>query len=439
MNEAPSKQGGGALVWKLLELQEGLSNARDLKSGRVALMNLISGVVPSDQAVLWCDGATPVAASNVKEIDRHAPHAQDLRRLYTGVLSTFEKPTLLSAEQLELVPSYKGVAGGMYCPLPNAEGGLLVVKGHGQYRSAQLAVLVLATMIAAGRVVPRPGGLRQKLTKGRAPLLFAGVLAIALGVASFIPVSQTLLTPVEIISQDISYVKAPSNGLVRDVLVEPGDHVERGQLLLNLDTAQLEAQLQIALAESAQLTVEYEQETIKALSEATARFRLAEIQAGLAEKTAQVAFLQEQIRQHSVTATRPGVVSMAEIEQIRGRPVSIGETLLTISDPERLELEMWLPLQTSLPVEPGDGVTVFLNSNPIDPYRGAVRYMTTQPQMRADNTMGYRGRATFDEEGQLSSSLLGQQGVARINTGTESLFMKLMRQPIAWIRQSIGM
>jgi multidrug resistance efflux pump len=438
MTDAKPKREGEALLWKLLELKEGLDKAGDLRAARVVLVNLIANLVSSDQAVLWCGSTTPAAASNVKEIDRHAPHIQDLRRLYKTTLSKAQKPFILSSDCLDSVPSFKGAQGGMYVPLPNADGGLLVVKGQGQYRSAQLAVMGLVTMIAAGKVVPRPGGLRQVLTTARAPYVFVGSVAILLLLASFIPVPQTILAPVEIISRDISYIKAPANGLIRDVFVEPGDFVERGASLINLDTAQLEAQLEIALAEHAQLSVEYEQETIKALSEASARFRLAEIQAGLSEKSAQVDFLEEQIRQHAVTAPRSGVVSISEIEEIRGRPVSIGETLMTIADPEQLELELWLPLQTSLPVDAGDAVTVFLNSNPIDPYNGAVRYVTSQPQMRPDNSMGYRGRASLNEADKLPNSVLGQQGVARINTGIESLFMKLMRQPIAWIRQSVG-
>jgi hypothetical protein len=103
-----------------------------------------------------------------------------------------------------------------------------------------------------------------------------------------------------------------------------------------------------------------------------------------------------------------------------------------------LAVELWLPLQTALPVAEGDRLRVFLNNTPMAPYSATVDYVTTEPQRRSDGTMGFKGRAHFSDTRGIDIELLGQQGVGRINTGTETLFMKFVRQPLVWLRQSLG-
>ena len=425
------------IVLKLLELKAALEAQSDEWGRQTQFVNLIARLVPCDQAVLWTGPRTPTAASAVREIDRHAPHIQDLRKFYTEHLRYLSSGTVLSPEQLEPIPSFAGSAGGLYQPMRGAEGGILLVRGEGQYQTAHLAVLNLALSVATSELLTRQGKWSRLSKSLRSPGLFLLTLTIFLAAASFIPVSQTLLSPIEVVSTDVTYVKSPANGVIDEVFVEPGDLVGVGDPVLFLDVTPLQSQLEIARAEHNQLRVEYEQETIKSLSEANSRFRLAEIQAGLSEKAAQIEFLSSQIAENQLHATRSGVVSMPEIEQLRGRPVSVGDILLTIADPERLEVELWLPLQTALPVSSGDAVAVFMNSNPVSPYSATVRYVTTQPQSRPDGSMGYRGRAEALDE--LPARVLGQRGVGRITTGTESLFMKLLRQPIAWVRQSVGL
>lgn len=437
MSQSDAKnRDGSQIVLKLLELKAGLEKQPDERSRRAQFVNLIARLVPCDQAVLWVGGKTPVAASGVRDIDRNAPHIQDLKKYYAEHLRHLTEGAVLPPERLEEVPSFAGSGGGLYQPLRGAEGGILLVRGQGAYQSAHLAVLNLALSVATGELLTHAGRWHKIKKSVRSPALFLAALIGFLALASLIPVSQTILSPIEVVSTDVTYVKSPANGVIDEVFVEPGNLVGEGDPILFLDVAQLQSQLEIAQAEHNQLRVEYEQETIKSLSEATSRFRLAEIQAGLSEKVAQIAFLSNQIADNRLYATRSGVVSMPEIEQLRGRPVSVGDTLLTIADPEKLEVELWLPLQTALPVSAGDAVTVFMNSNPVSPYTATVRYVTTQPQSRPDGSMGYRGRA--DAVGPLPGRVLGQRGMGRITTGRETLFMKLLRQPIAWIRQSVG-
>lgn len=61
--------------------------------------------------------------------------------------------------------------------------------------------------------------------------------------AAFVPLSSALLAPGEVVVN--SYRKAVQHfegGIIREILVANGDHVERGDILMQLDTTQYEAQ-----------------------------------------------------------------------------------------------------------------------------------------------------------------------------------------------------
>mgnify|MGYP001033648243 FL=1 len=440
VNNSKSLAEGGFSLQRLSDLHAALDASKSLGERRKIFVNYLLQLLPCDQVILWAGETTPIVASGIRELDRNSPYIHDLRDLYCTKLRLFREGALLSSDTFIDLPALNGISGGIYQPLKGVDGGVLLLRGDAEFNKAQLSVLGLINRTVHGDIGVRKYkfSIGERLPQLRSFNVFVVSLVIFLLVALFIPVSQTILSPIEIVSSNIAYIKPPVNGVIDEIFVEPGDFVQPGDLLITLDTAQLRAQLNIATSERDQLRIEYEQETIKSLSEANSRLRLAQIRSDLEEKQAQIVFLSDQVENHSLLAPRDGFVSMPETGELLGRPVNIGETLLTVSDPTSLEVELWIPLQTSLPVAAGDPMSVFLNSNPVAPFTATVRYVAIQPQLRPDSSISYNGRADFSSGETVPSSLLGQQGVARITTGEETLFMKLLRQPIAWSRKMFG-
>lgn len=425
----------------LHDLHQRSRNADGVAAARLALVNGLHRLVPFDQSILWVGRDIPVAASAIDTPDPQAPHVQQLARLFRQKLAQRNGVWLLEPEDLASVDHYSGYCG-IFVPLGLQQGGLLLVRPSAAYTSAQAVILEFALRICSPEILQGPRSRlgvaekRRKTSAIRAWIFGLSLLAASTGLSSLFEVPQTLMVPAEIVSTDIFHVKAPIAGLVDEVLVLPGSVVTATQEILRLDTRQIVAQLQIGTAELERLEVQYEQEAVLSLTSETARNRAAELSGLLREKHEQVTFLQTQLERHTIRAGQSGIVIMPDAEALRGRPVAIGETLVNVASPDLLAVDLWIPLATSLPVETNDPVAVFLATRAMGTYAARIEYATPQAQQREDGTMGYRARARFDTPA--PRNLLGQQGVARIHLGETTLLMRVIRQPIVWIRQAVG-
>lgn len=425
----------------LHDLAQRLRKADGVAAARLTFVNGLHRLVPFDQAVLWVGKDLPVAASSIDAPDPHSPHVQQLVRLFRQKLARLGEVTFLEPGDLAGIDLHSG-HNGIFIPLKTRKGGLLLVRPSGSYTSAQGVILEFALRICAPDILSdKTAGLgasarRTRLASIRNWLVGLGFVAGLTALSAVITVPQTLMVPSEIVSSDIFHVKVPIDGVVDELFVLPGDVVTPDQDILRLDTQQIDAQFQIATAELDRLEVQYAQEAILSLTSETARTRAAELSGLLREKSEQVLFLRTQLERHTIRAGQGGVVVMPDAETLRGRPVATGETLVQIASPERLEVDLWIPLATSLPVQADDRASVFLATRPTDAYVARIEYATPQAQQREDGTMGYRARAQFEDP--VPGNLLGQQGVARIHLGETTLLMRVIRHPLIWLRQAVG-
>lgn len=425
----------------LHDLAQRLRKADGMAAARLALVNGLHRLVPFDQSVLWVGKDMPVAASSIDAPDPQAPHVQQLTKLFRHKLARLGEATFLGPGDLAGIDLYSG-HHGLFVPLKTRKGGLLLVRPSTAYTSAQAVILEFALRVCAPDILPRKHaglGVSEKRRRGSAIrnwLLGLGLLAATSGGAALVTVPQTLLVPAEIVSGDIFHVKVPIDGVVDEIFVLPGEFVTQTQDILRLDTQQIDAQLQIASAELERLQVQYEQEAMLSLTSEAARTRAAELSGLLREKLEQVVFLRTQLERHTIRAGQGGIVVMPDAETLRGRPVATGETLVQIASPERLAVDLWIPLATALPVGANDRAAVFLATRPTGSYAARIEYATPQAQQREDGTMGYRARAQFEDA--VPGNLLGQLGVARIHLGETTLLMRVIRQPLIWFRQAVG-
>lgn len=425
----------------LHSLGQRVRDADGVAAARLTFVNGLHRIVPFDQAVLWVGKDLPVAASSVDALDPQSPHVQKLTRLFRTKLERIDEAAFLGPRDLSDIDLYSGYSG-LFIPLKICRGGLLLVHPSEPYSSAQLVILEFALRVCAPDVLSSKvsghsvSAKRKRFITIRNWLLALGVLAGLVSVSAVITVPQTLMVPAEVVSSDIFYVKVPIDGVVDQIFVLPGDVVTPAQNILRLDTQQIDAQLQIATSELERLEVQYAQEAMLSLTSETARSRAAELSGLIKEKSEQLLFLRTQLERHMIRAGQGGIVVMPDAETLRSRPVATGETLAQIASPDRLEIDLWIPLATSLPVQPDDLVSVFLATRPTEAYAARIDYSAPQAQQREDGTMGYRARAQFEEP--VPGNFLGQQGVGRIHLGETTLLIRVIRQPLIWLRNIIG-
>src|SRR5690606_23324203 len=119
------------------------------------------------------------------------------------------------------------------------------------------------------------------------------------------------------------------------VLVEPGDRVEEGQVLLTFDVTELIQQK----AQADTKALAYEREAAKYRAEG----KLADEQLALLKRQEAVEesrYLQRQIDKHTIRAPIAGYVLRGDLRDKRGSPVKLGEVLFEIGESTGMEAEL---------------------------------------------------------------------------------------------------
>jgi putative peptide zinc metalloprotease protein len=164
-------------------------------------------------------------------------------------------------------------------------------------------------------------------------LAAAGVLLLAVLLTPWTPV-QSL--PAIVDYADAAVVRAVSPGFVHALHVAQDQRVEAGEILITLDNPDLSSDLQrldIQIA-SAELQIRrLRQRELLAQMQQEER-RLAALREQRAEKQRQVADLE-------IRAPRAGRVVVRDLQTLPGRYLAVGEEILTVGDPERLEVRAY--------------------------------------------------------------------------------------------------
>lgn len=184
-------------------------------------------------------------------------------------------------------------------------------------------------------------------------------------------------------------------GRLVEIPVREGDRVRRGDLMARLDTRLLEAELAeakaharreeagreltaIELRRACELRAAGGDRLISEIDVEAARARHAQSEAGLLAALAAVERVEVLIANSSVRAPFDGVVveksaEVGEIVSTASAGTNARGAVVTLIDPESLEIQVEL-VQTSLPVaREGTPVLVFLDAFPEDAYAGRVR------------------------------------------------------------------
>ena len=187
-----------------------------------------------------------------------------------------------------------------------------------------------------------------------------------------------------LVATDQATVRAQLSGTVLETYAEPGERVERGEVLARLDTAALQdtlisARSAVTTARSQVTLAEREEERQRALVAAgavarrnveTARQQTVVAQAQLSQARAQLAQAQEQLGNTRVTSPFTGVVSEKPFST--GDVVQPGTALYTIVDPSSLELEASVPAGQIGMLQIGAPVTFTVNGVASREFEGRV-------------------------------------------------------------------
>ena len=187
-----------------------------------------------------------------------------------------------------------------------------------------------------------------------------------------IPIRITSTAPVEVVPKDPKLITAPFDGVVKRIVVNNNDDVNAKDLLVLLEDVDLINNFNLA-RQSLQIA---EKELLRSrqfsFSNNEEKARLAELVAQVDLKKAEVASNSDRLNNSKIYTDRNGIAIVDKKNEWQGRPVSVGEKILTIADPKNVEFLVWLPVKDSLIIREQSEVKVFLDINPIKPLKGKL-------------------------------------------------------------------
>ena len=106
------------------------------------------------------------------------------------------------------------------------------------------------------------------------------------------------------------------------------------------------------------------------------------------------------------------------------KPVSVGEKILTIADPKKVEFLIWLPVKDSLIIREQSEVKVFLDINPIKPLKGKLLRASYQPSLSPEEVLSYRiGVSSYEGD---EPPRIGLRGTAKLYGSRVTLILLLI-------------
>lgn len=434
-----------------IELQKRLRAASSVTMLAYQLVNDTHELVPYRQAALWQQkgSGSLLAVSGLAMPDSNAPFTLWMKAagavfaageagsgdMSPRLVSRSDLPPALAADWHEWLPAH-----ALWVPLvlgSESRAGLLLVRDD-KWQDSELKLLAYIGDAAAHawRALEQPAATRAqwRLWPRRKQLQIAlGVLAVV----ALLPVSQTTLAPGEIIAREPVLIRAPLDGVVDRILVQPNEIVSAGQPLLALDARRLLSQLETARKALAVAETELRQAQQQGFTDSRVNAALSQLRGKVDEQRAEVSYLEQLQERINITAPRDGVVIFNDVNDWLGRPVALGERIMEVADPAATEIEVLVPVADAITFNPGARVRLFLNTDPLDPVEAELRLASYQASMTPEGVLAYRLVARIVEPG--DNLRIGLKGTAKLYGDRTILLFHVLRRPLQTLRQWLGL
>lgn len=267
---------------------------------------------------------------------------------------------------------------------------------------------------------------RTYLILGTALLLFLLLIRIPL----------RIVAPCEIVPEDPYLVTAPLEGIVEEITVKPGEMVKKGMTLFAYDKRAPMHELQMAEKQLSMVQSEVNRSMTLGASDKKSLTEFPILSSKLEKEKINLEYAKYQASLLNVKSPIDGVIILDNPEDWRGRPVKIGEKVLTISDPQRTKIRIWVPEHDNIPLNFQIPISIFLNINPIKSYEAKLIYIANEVTMSDKKIPSFIAEAEWITKPE--DTKLGLTGSAILYGERVSLLYFILRKPWGTLRNYLG-
>lgn len=433
----------------LLNLQQEARQAQNPEALRFLIVNQTRRMIAYQQAVFLTvapSGKTRLeAVSNVAVPERDAPFTRWLEAAASAIAAGAEARNLHGIAATEVPPALAsdwgqwGPAQALWVPLPGPDGTVTAVLWLARDNAWTDGEKVLLAQLSGGYghawwALTRAGRRsRARARKGVWALAAVAVLAAVLA----IPVPQSTLAPAEVAPRDPLIVSAPLEGVIERFHVQPNEPVTTGQPLFTFEATVLKSRLEVARKALSSAEAELLTASQGAFADPQSKARIAQLKTQVELRRAEMDFARDLMDRVTVKAERTGIAVFTDANDWLGKPVAVGERILTLADPQAAEVDVHVPVNDAIVLQEGAAVSLYLNVDPLRPLRATVSHASYEPGLTPGGVLAYRVRADLAPD--QATPRIGLRGTAKIQGERVPLAFYLFRRPLAALRQTVGL
>jgi len=433
----------------LTHLEGQVRAAATLEELQFVTVNETRRLVPYDQAVLLCGTDSPgtpyrvVAVSSVAVFDRDAPMLVWLQEVMEAMRNAQPGDAPIVVTQGAIPESlhygWREFVHGhvLWCPLKHPDGrimgGLWLERGQAWQENDVTIVQRLAGSYAYAWKALSNRNIEWTARLKR-PSLLLTVMALV-GVLC-LPVRLSTVAPVKVVAKDPVIVSAPMDGVIAEVVVAPNTMVQQDRILLRYDDTNIRNQFLVTQQQLGVARAEHGQAIQSGFGDPARKAEVPLKAAEVALKEIELEYAQDMLGQIEVRAPQSGVLLYTDKSDWVGKPVSVGERIMEIADPGRIELRIDLPVSDALLLREGGEVLAFFDALPLESFPGAVSRSSYHAEVLPGDVLAYRVMADLSK---LDPRIrIGWQGSAKVYGDKGPLAFLLFRRPFTALRQFLG-
>lgn len=426
-------------------LEDRLLAARSAREVLLVLVNESRQVLPHEFAVFLPSAHAPdleLTFASIVGADKNAPCVQYLRRLERDWGSPGAPRTLCSSDvslAMSREWSHWLPAQVLICPIFLRDGvlaGYLLLGRTLEWSNEDLTLGLRLAKVAGAmlRTLRRPGFFKRM--RGYFKISPAWIATLFLLGAGMLPVTSAVLGLGEVVPLEPTVVRSPVEGIVQSMVVKPFQGVDAGDVLVVFEQIKVDNQILVARENLASAEEALRQAQQGALSMNDSVLRLPELEVRREEARVELSYLTELKKRMNVVAQGPGIALVDDYPSWAGKSVGMGERLLTVAEPDRMEVKVWVPATDAGLLRLGDAVHLYLNLTPNKPIKATVRSIGYQPRESPKGILAYEVLASVDQN--VPEMRIGYFGTGRIFGEKMPLGFYLLRRPLAIARMWLG-
>lgn len=442
---------------KLISFFKQLRHKNDIEKTSFFFVNELFNIVPYRQCIIWGYNHKKIsihAGSGQIDVGEQSPFAQFLKKALNALIKTKAKTDDAVVKYVEDA-SYADVFAVEKSDLSTISSDILeewlaptvsnvflyddqqLIGGVWIERDTAIGDMEKAVLEDTCDALATRMQFFKKRQKRSIVNLFAGrkrknFLLLCMLCVCFLPVRFSVTGTLEIVSQETSVISVPFSALISEVAVKPNQAVKEGELLFTLDKTQLQSEYNLALQELETARQNLSKTEREGFFDATKRSEINVLREEIKTRQLDVNYSKERLELSDVKASKDGVILFSDVNDLIGQPVKAGDKIMTLANPDKLELLVRMPSEDMIDVNKDVAVKFFLNTEPLHSHKAIIQNISYQPTKDTDGILSYKARAKIINEEDIER--IGLTGTAKVYGERTVLIVNILRRPFMALR-----